>query len=160
MLVIGLGSNLGDRLGNLRAAAREIGLVAGIEVRARSSVVCSAPVGGPPQADYLNGALGVLTALSPRSVLERAREIEVALGRPRPDPVRWGPRLIDIDLLWMAGVIVEEPDLLLPHPRLTERAFAMQPLLEVVPDAKDPRTGEPYGSFLAARWPLRKVGPL
>src|SRR5262245_39837193 len=103
----------------------------GIVVRARSSLYESPPAGGPPQGDYLNMAVAVETRLAPREVLERALAIERALGRVRPDPVRWGPRTIDIDVLWIDGETIDEPGLTVPHPRLAERAFALRPLLDV-----------------------------
>jgi 2-amino-4-hydroxy-6-hydroxymethyldihydropteridine diphosphokinase len=137
--VIGLGSNVGDRRSNLRAAVEALREVA--TVLAESSVVETKPVGGPPQPDYLNAAALVSFEGSPRALLQSLLAIEARLGRVRAE--RWGPRTIDLDLLWIDGVVVSEPDLVVPHPRLTERAFALQPLLEVAPDAIDPRTGAP-----------------
>jgi len=159
-IVLGLGSNLGDRLANLRRAASELAASAHITVLSRSSVVESEAVGGPPQPDFLNAAVLVETALAPADLLATTRSIEAALGRIRPDPERWGPRTMDIDLLWARGLVVDEPDLTLPHPRLSERAFALQPLLELVPDARDPRTGLRYADLPAASWVLRKVAAL
>lgn len=120
----------------------------------------SPPFGGPPQSDYLNSALLLGTSLSPREVLARALAVERGLGRIRPDPVRWGPRTIDIDMLWIEGLAVDEPGLLVPHPYLHERTFALRPLLDVAPDAVDPRSGERLsGLAQAAAAIARHAGP-
>jgi 2-amino-4-hydroxy-6-hydroxymethyldihydropteridine diphosphokinase len=114
-------------------------------LRAHSGVYETAPVGGPPQPAFLNGAILVECTLSPLALLEELQGIEKDLGRTRgPGDVRWGPRVIDLDLLWIDGVALEEPRLVVPHPRLTERAFALVPLLEVAPSARDPRTGAAF----------------
>jgi 2-amino-4-hydroxy-6-hydroxymethyldihydropteridine diphosphokinase len=159
-IVLGLGSNLGDRLANLRRAASELGASKQITILRRSNVVESEAVGGPPQPDYLNAAVLVETALAPIDLLARARSLEALLGRVRPDPERWGPRTIDIDLLWARGLVLDQAELDLPHPRLIDRAFALQPLLELVPDASDPCTGLRYADLPAASWVLRKVAAL
>jgi 2-amino-4-hydroxy-6-hydroxymethyldihydropteridine diphosphokinase len=111
-------------------------------VRARSRVLETAPVGGPPQDAYLNAAVLVDYNGSPGALLDELLRIEADLGRTRE--VRWGPRTVDLDLLWAGDAIVDEPRLVVPHPRLAERAFALVPLLDLVPDARDPRTGTPY----------------
>jgi 2-amino-4-hydroxy-6-hydroxymethyldihydropteridine diphosphokinase len=119
--------------------------VTGLTLRACSSVYETAPVGGPPQPAFLNGAVLVECTLSPLALLQELQGIEKDLGRTRgPGDVRWGPRLIDLDVLWIDGVALEEPRLVVPHPRLAERAFALVPLLEVAPSARDPRTGALY----------------
>ena len=83
--------------------------------------------------------------LSPLALLDALLAIERDLGRTREDDtIRWGPRTIDLDVLWIDGVSVDDPRLLVPHPRMHERAFALVPLLDVAPGARDPRTGEPY----------------
>ncbi len=158
-LVIGLGSNLGDRAATLAAACDQVARADGLALVARSSLWETSPVGGPPQPDYLNAAALLVGSLAPRVVLERLLAVEAALGRVRS--VRDAPRTIDLDLLWIDGEVVSEPDLLVPHPRLGERAFALAPLLEVAPDARDPRTGEPLAACLAALGlaGVRRVGP-
>jgi 2-amino-4-hydroxy-6-hydroxymethyldihydropteridine diphosphokinase len=153
-VVIGIGSNLGDRAGNLALAVARLGEDARVDVLARSLVYVTPPAGGPPQGDYLNCAALVSTALPARELLLRTLAIEHALGRVRPDPVRWGPRTIDLDILWIEGEAIDEPGLTVPHPRLGERAFALRPLLDVVPDAVDPTTGARYADLPAARVPL------
>jgi 2-amino-4-hydroxy-6-hydroxymethyldihydropteridine diphosphokinase len=137
-IVVGLGSNLGDRLAHLRAAVSSI--ERGFEVRACSSVYETAPV-GPPQPDYLNAAVRLWVMSTPETVLEALLAIERADGRVRTADNRWGARTIDLDILWIAGLALSSPTLTVPHPRLTERAFALLPLLDVAPDAVDPRTG-------------------
>lgn len=125
--VVGLGSNVGDRIGMLRAAVRKLP-----DVVAHSKVYETAPV-GPFQADYLNAAVRIETALEPRALFEMMLSIERDLGRVRRE--RWGPRTIDLDLLWIEGRIVNDADLVVPHPHLLERAFALLPLLDVAPGA-------------------------
>ena len=159
-IVVGLGSNLGDRLANLRGAVAELGTTSGLTVLGRSSVFESMAAGGPPQPDYLNAAVLLQSALCPAELCARTAGIEHALGRVRPDAVRWGPRTLDIDLLWSRGLVLEDPELELPHPRLTVRAFALQPLLELVPDACDPRSLRAYVSLPAASQGLRRVARL
>lgn len=146
--VVGLGSNLGDRLGALREARAALERCGAL--RASSSVWETAPVGGPPQGPFLNAALALDTPMSAVELLDAALAIELRLGRTRE--LRWGPRTIDLDLLWIDGLTVESPRLTVPHPRLHERAFAVVPLLEVAPDA-------PY-AVPASEVPLRRVcGP-
>lgn len=150
--VVGLGSNLGDRLALLRAAAARLpGVVAA------SSIYETAPV-GPPQPDYLNAAVlverpGAARAEEARALLETMLEIERGLGRVRAG--RWGPRTIDLDLLWVEGLAVGEPGLVVPHPHLDERAFALVPLLDVSPAAVHPRTGRRYADVAIDRSGLR-----
>jgi 2-amino-4-hydroxy-6-hydroxymethyldihydropteridine diphosphokinase len=130
-VVIGLGSNVGDRLANLREATSRIAALG--TVLARSSIYETAPVGGPAQADFLNAALLVEYMESASALLAALQSIEHDLGRVRTE--RWGPRTIDLDILWIDGEAIETPDLVVPHPRLGERAFALAPLLDVAPDA-------------------------
>jgi 2-amino-4-hydroxy-6-hydroxymethyldihydropteridine diphosphokinase len=120
----------------------------------------SPPAGGPPQGAYLNAALWLRVDLGPRELLRHALDIERELGRVRPEPVRWGPRVIDIDLLWIRDRIVDEPDLQVPHPRLRARPFALQPLVQVAPDAADPTDGMRYLALAAEGPPLPIVAEL
>lgn len=156
-VVLGLGSNLGDRAATIDAAVAALRADRALFVRSRSPLYETEPAGGPPQGDYLNAALLVVTALPPREVLDRALAVERSLGRVRPDPVRWGPRTIDIDVLWIEGEAVREPGLEVPHPRLVVRPFALRPLLDVAPDAGDPTTAERYADLPAASAPIRRV---
>jgi 2-amino-4-hydroxy-6-hydroxymethyldihydropteridine diphosphokinase len=132
--VIGIGANLGDRLATMRASVTAIEQVARVE--ARSRVYESAPVGGPEQPSFLNAALLVSFDGAPIALLEHLLSIEARLGRVRLE--RWGPRVIDLDVLWLDGVAIDTPGLVVPHPRLQERAFAVRPLLDVAPGARDP----------------------
>jgi 2-amino-4-hydroxy-6-hydroxymethyldihydropteridine diphosphokinase len=151
--VIGLGGNLGDRLANLRRAVSA--LRAHGNLVAASSVYETAPV-GPPQPDYLNAAISLETTLTPRALLDALLAIERAMGRVRD--VKWGPRTIDLDVLWILGVTIEEDDLIVPHPRLTERAFALLPLLDVAPEATDPKSGVKYASLSISHEGARDTG--
>jgi 2-amino-4-hydroxy-6-hydroxymethyldihydropteridine diphosphokinase len=148
-MVIGLGGNLGDRRATIERAVDALRADPALCVVTVSKLYETAPVGGPPQGDYLNGAVLVETALSAREVLDRLLAVEQRLGRVRRE--RNGPRTIDLDLLWIDGESVDEPGLEVPHPRLAERAFALHPMLDVAPDARDPRSGVPYSSLDAAR---------
>jgi 2-amino-4-hydroxy-6-hydroxymethyldihydropteridine diphosphokinase len=138
--VVGIGANLGDRLATMRHAVRRIEGVARVD--ARSRVYETAPVGGPTQPCFLNAAVLVTFDGAPLDLLGRLLAIEASLGRVRTE--RWGPRVIDLDVLWIEGVVVDVPALAVPHPRLRERAFAVRPLLDVAPEARDPRSGTAY----------------
>ncbi len=129
---LGLGSNLGDRLDALQ---RAVDLLAerGVRVVASSRVWETGPVGGPEDQDpYLNAVVRAETDLEPGDLLGAANAVEAALGRVRE--VRWGPRTIDIDILLIDDLILDDPALTVPHPRMTERAFVILPLLELDPD--------------------------
>jgi 2-amino-4-hydroxy-6-hydroxymethyldihydropteridine diphosphokinase len=153
-VVLGLGSNLGDRAASIGQAVSALAAAEGVRLLAAAPLYETPPCGGPPQGDYLNGAVLLEVSLSPREVLAVALEVERRLGRIRPDPVRWGPRTIDIDVLWIEGTTVDEPGLVVPHPRLAERPFAVRPLLDVAPDASDPRSGRRYADLPAAAAPI------
>lgn len=136
---IGFGANVGDRLATMRSALHALGEV--VRVEATSHVYATAPV-GPPQPEFLNAAALVRFEGDPEALLDALLAIEARLGRVRRE--RWGPRVIDLDVLWIEGVVLQSPRLVVPHPHLKERAFAVKPLLDVAPDATDPRTGERY----------------
>jgi 2-amino-4-hydroxy-6-hydroxymethyldihydropteridine diphosphokinase len=142
--VIGLGANLGNRLQTLEsalAALQRLGAVQGV-----SAVYETAPV-GPPQPDYLNAAVLLESTLGPAALLQELLAIERAHGRERQE--RWGPRTLDLDLLHAGDLTLSVPGLTLPHPELTRRAFALMPLLDVAPDARDPLSGLPYLELLS-----------
>ena len=142
--VVALGSNLGDRLENLKGALRSIALIA--EVKATSSFYETNPVGGPEQPDYLNAVAILHCNLSPEDLLLQLHQIEYEAGRTRE--VRWGARTLDLDLISASTnsstssstsympVIIETELLVLPHPRAHERAFVLQPWLEIEPEAQ------------------------
>lgn len=146
---IGLGANLGDRAANLRRAGEELGKLG--PIHARSRIYVTAPVGGPPQGTYLNAALELSSELRPEALLAHALDIERGMGRERGAEVRWGPRLIDIDLL-LAGddgeLTMVAPGLELPHPRLAERAFALAPLVDLAPQLMHPRAHRTLSALL------------
>jgi 2-amino-4-hydroxy-6-hydroxymethyldihydropteridine diphosphokinase len=140
--IVGIGGNIGDRLAYLREAVRRLREL--VAIIATSRVYQTEPV-GPPQARYLNAAALVQTDFSPRELLTTLLDVERAMGRIRNE--RWGPRTIDLDLLWIEGVHVSEAGLEVPHPRLEERAFALVPLLDVAPDAIHPLTKMRYAEI-------------
>jgi len=128
---LGLGSNLGDRLGNLRRAVALLGRRDGIRVLRTSRVFETDPV-GPPQPDYLNAVAEVETSLTARELLDECLAVERDIGRVRSE--RWGPRVIDVDLLTFDDQQIDEPGLTVPHPRMHERGFVLLPLLELDSD--------------------------
>lgn len=145
-VVIGLGANLGHPRLTLGGAVSELASTA--ELSAVSSLYATLPVGGPPQPDYLNAAVRLRWGGTPPELLEQLLRIERALGRERRE--RWGPRTLDLDVLWIRDLAWSAPNLTVPHPRLRERAFALCPLLELVPDAVDPGDGSRYERVLEA----------
>jgi len=138
---VGVGSNLGDRLAHLRAAVS--GLSAVSRVAAVSSVYETAPIGGPEQGPFFNAVVVIETAHTPRGLLRELLVIERSRGRVRD--TRWGPRTLDLDLILWDRQPVSEPGLAIPHPRMLDRRFVLEPLLEVWPDAR-----MPDGSSIAA----------
>jgi 2-amino-4-hydroxy-6-hydroxymethyldihydropteridine diphosphokinase len=158
-VVVGLGSNVGDRSANLDAAIARLRGDRELHVLRRSPTYETPPAGGPPQGDYFNAAVLLVTSLDARAILDRALAIERDLGRVRSTETRLGPRPIDLDLLWIEGEAIDEDGLTVPHPRLFERPFALRPLLDVAPDAADMQTAQPFASLPAASVPLNQVAP-
>lgn len=144
LAVIGLGSNLGDRRALLRRALDGLAAL-GTPVRI-SALYETEPV-GPPQPLFLNAAVALESSLAPLALLDGLLALEISLGRVRQE--RWGPRSIDLDILWADTGVFLAPRLTVPHPELRRRAFALRPLLDVAPDAVDPRDGTPYRAVLA-----------
>ena len=142
---VALGSNLGDRRGHLRRA------VAGLpDVVAVSGVYETDPVGGPAgQPPFLNAVVELETHLGPRALLEVAKHLEEEAGRVRTE--RWGPRSLDVDVLLVGDLVVDEPDLQVPHPRLRQRAFVLVPLHDLAPEVAGARPDDPS---------VRPAGPL
>lgn len=130
---LGIGSNLGDRTFHLQQAKALIHELPNTRFLRSSSIHETDPVGGPPQGKYLNAVWEIETALPPKELKERLREIEEKLGRKRVDPKN-APRPIDLDILFYGDQVVAEDDLKIPHPRLHERAFVLEPLFELIPD--------------------------
>jgi 2-amino-4-hydroxy-6-hydroxymethyldihydropteridine diphosphokinase len=142
-----LGANIGDREAAIREAFRMLGAVC--DELALSSVYETEPMEVEQQPRFLNAVATGTTWLAPPELLAAAHDIERSLGRDRSAEQRRGPRTIDIDILLYGGVVSCDPVLILPHPRIAERAFVLVPLLELSPDLADPRTGEPYAAALA-----------
>jgi 2-amino-4-hydroxy-6-hydroxymethyldihydropteridine diphosphokinase len=138
---VGLGSNLGDREATIRSALAELGATPGIEVRAVSQLRETDPVGYVDQPRFLNGAAELETTLEPRELLAVLLGIERRFGRDRAAGPRFGPRTLDLDLLLYDDLVLAEPGLELPHPRLHERLFVLEPLAELDPDLDLPRWG-------------------
>jgi 2-amino-4-hydroxy-6-hydroxymethyldihydropteridine diphosphokinase len=138
---LGLGSNLGDRAQTLASAIAALRATPGIVVLAESSVRETAPWGPVPQPHYLNAVASVETELAPPLLLRRLLEIEQALGRDRANEVRFGPRTLDLDILLFGDDVIAEPGLEIPHPRIAERAFVLEPLVELDPGLVIPGEG-------------------
>jgi 2-amino-4-hydroxy-6-hydroxymethyldihydropteridine diphosphokinase len=137
--VLSAGANLGDRLGTLQGCVQAIAELPDTDVLAISPVYQTAPVGGPPQPDYLNAVLLIQTGLPPRGLLDAIGGIEARFGRVRAE--RFGPRTLDIDVISYAGQVSDDPELTLPHPRAHERAFVLAPWHDIDPAAELPGHG-------------------
>ncbi|MFW6045174.1 MAG: 2-amino-4-hydroxy-6-hydroxymethyldihydropteridine diphosphokinase [Planctomycetota bacterium] len=133
---IALGSNLGQRRTILRGAFSHLDQHETIRVVSTSRFYETEPVGGPEQGKYLNAAAGLLTGLTPHELLYALQTIEDHFGRTRR--VRWGPRTLDLDLLLYEDRIIQSRDLTVPHPRMHQRRFVLEPLAEIAPDAVHP----------------------
>jgi 2-amino-4-hydroxy-6-hydroxymethyldihydropteridine diphosphokinase len=138
-VVLALGSNLGESAAILQGAVDDLGRTPGIALLAVSSVFETDPVGGPEQDDYLNAVVLASTDLTSRELLSQTQRIEADWHRVRA--TRWGPRTLDIDVIAMGDLVLDTPDLVIPHPRAHERAFVLVPWSEVAPDATVPGRG-------------------
>lgn len=137
--VLALGSNLGDRLATLQGGVDALLGPPGLALVALSPVYETVPVGGPPQAEYLNAVLIADTALPAADLLRRGQAAEAAFGRIRQEV--WGPRTLDVDVIVYGDVVSDDPELTLPHPRAAQRAFVLAPWLDADPDAELPGHG-------------------
>jgi 2-amino-4-hydroxy-6-hydroxymethyldihydropteridine diphosphokinase len=155
---VGLGANLGDREDTIRRAVALVDELAGVSVVGVSSLRETEPWGPVEQPRYLNGAVAVETDLPPRELLDAMLDVERRLGRARDDEERWGPRTIDLDLLLYGDLVLEEPGLDVPHPRLHERRFALEPLAELAPGALVPGRGTAAELLRALETPPRGTG--
>ncbi len=151
-VILGLGSNVGDRVKNINQAVDDLRLDRDMHVLKVSPLYETAPQGGPPQADFVNGAVLVLTSLPAADILKRALDVETKLGRVRDQ--KNDPRIIDLDILWIEGEAVDEDGLIVPHPRLVERSFALRPLVDLAADAKDEQ-GAAYADLDLAKVDLK-----
>ena len=142
---LGFGSNLGDREASYRQSIEKLSSTTGVEVVRFSSLLENPPM-GPPQPDYLNGVIEISTTLSPPDLLEQLQLIETKMGRTRD--VVWGPRTVDLDILFWGSKILDSDDLKIPHPGACERRFVLEPLAEIAPDIIDPRSGRIISEIL------------
>lgn len=152
-VLLGLGANQGDRHANLRRGIALLAYGVGTEVVRVSSWIETSPEGGPPQGPYLNGAVEIRSSLQPRRLLTRLHTIERQLGRVRG--TLNGPRPLDLDILLHGDLVIDEPGLVIPHPRMLERGFVLGPLAEIAPERLHPITGrtvrEHWAAWRAAR---------
>ena len=136
---IALGSNLDGPREQVLSAYEHIGRLPATRLEARSRLYATRPMGPQDQPDFINGAAGVLTQLEPKVLLESLLEIERQMGRVRRE--QWGPRLIDLDLVWMVGAVIHEPGLIVPHPGVSSRNFVLYPLSDIAPTLDIPGHG-------------------
>ncbi|MFC1651081.1 2-amino-4-hydroxy-6-hydroxymethyldihydropteridine diphosphokinase [Candidatus Latescibacterota bacterium] len=157
---LGLGSNLGDRFGCLLEAVERLNSESGITVANVSPVYETAPVGGIEQPDYFNAAAEIETVLEPEKLLGTCLAIEHDMGRVRAE--KWGPRVIDIDILFYGDIIIESADLTVPHPSLDSRAFVLCPLSDIAPDLVHPASGKTVNDLRIAAGDagIRKISNL
>lgn len=150
---LSLGSNIGDRPASIARAIACLCCEGDVVLRRLSSLYLTEPWGYEDQEDFLNAAAEIETHLAPRDLLSRAKGIEHEMGRIlRP---RWGPREVDIDILFYGNMVVEEDDLRIPHPYLCQRGFVLTPLAEIAPDLVHPETGLKVSAHLDM---IRKAG--
>lgn len=152
---IGLGSNIGDKTGNLKKAIDELGRVSGNKVLAVSSFYKTEPVGEVEQDWFINAVVKIETGLIPRELLKTLLDIERNLGRIRE--IKWGPRIIDLDILLYDDLVIEEEGLAVPHPHLHERGFALTPLAEIAPGYVHPRLKKSISEILSVFKGSKKI---
>ncbi|HET8893403.1 MAG TPA: 2-amino-4-hydroxy-6-hydroxymethyldihydropteridine diphosphokinase [Gaiellaceae bacterium] len=145
---VALGSNLGDREATLRAAVDALAATEGVEVVAVSRLIDTAPVGNVDQPRFLNGVVALETELPARELLDLLLAVEQRFGRVREGVPAQGPRTLDLDLLLYGDAQIDEPGLRVPHPRLHERSFVLEPLADVAPGLEVPGKG-PIQALLA-----------
>jgi 2-amino-4-hydroxy-6-hydroxymethyldihydropteridine diphosphokinase len=143
---VSIGTNLGDRAAALVLAVRALDTTPGTRVVALSPVFETAPVGPPPQGPYLNAVVALATSLGARALLERLLAIEREAGRSRAG-ARWAARTLDLDLLLHGADVVAEPGLVVPHPRIAERAFVLEPFAALAPRLPHPTAGATIGAL-------------
>ncbi len=134
-IFLGLGSNIGDRTANITRAGLLVGEIPGVRVVRMSSLIETGPVGYEDQPDFINAVMEIEATLPPRRLLDEIKRIERRMGRQ--ETFRFGPRLIDIDILLFGDRVVDEPGLTIPHPRMHEREFVLGPLAEIAPEVAE-----------------------
>ena len=154
---IGIGSNLADPRAQVLRAMDRIASISGVRLVLRSGLYGSRPMGPADQPDFVNAVAGVLTQLAPGALLHEVRAIERAFGRPESRQ-KWGPRILDLDLLVYGRLRSADPELVLPHPGVVERNFVLYPLAEIAPDLEVPGLGRV--TDLKARVSAEAIWPL
>ncbi|MBY0560518.1 2-amino-4-hydroxy-6-hydroxymethyldihydropteridine diphosphokinase [Hyphomicrobium sp.] len=132
--ILALGTNLGNRIENIEEAIRRLTADGSIRLVSRSKLYRSAPWGVTDQDWFINACIAIQTTLSPHELLKRCQAVENDMGRVRT--MRWGPRIIDVDILTFGDLTIAEPDLTVPHPLIGERAFVLVPLKDVAPELR------------------------
>lgn len=145
-VLLGIGTNLGDKKANLEKAVQNIRGIEGVEVTAVSSFYATAPWGKTDQDEFLNGVVEIETDIPPLELLKKLQEIEIKMGRERKE--KWGPRNIDIDILLYGEEVMDLEELKVPHPYMRERLFVLVPLNEIRPDLVFPDDGAKIGEVL------------
>ena len=145
---IGIGSNEGDRLANISRAVRAMGELPDVRLVQMATIIETDPVGGPPQDPYLNTVVELDTTLRPRELLATLQAIERQLGRV-PSAQRWAPRPMDLDILLYEDQVIQEERLSIPHPRMHERRFVLEPLAQLAPEVQHPLLKQPIAALLS-----------
>lgn len=153
---IGLGTNLGDRELKLLMAVAELGKLPGTRVTALSPFYETEPVGGVPQDNFYNAAARIATSLSPLELLDQLKRIETEVFHRVPSG-HWGPRSMDLDLLLYGDLVLSQERLTIPHPRLAERRFVLQPLADIAPSLVHPTLGKSIAQLLASLGTTERV---
>ncbi|GAW67687.1 2-amino-4-hydroxy-6-hydroxymethyldihydropteridine pyrophosphokinase [Geoanaerobacter pelophilus] len=151
-----MGSNLGDRELKLLVAVAELGKLPGTRVTGVSQFYETEPVGGVPQDNFYNAVARIVTTLSPFLLLDELKRVETEVFQ-RKSSKRWGPRSMDLDILLYGELVLDSEQLTIPHPRLAERRFALQPLADLAPDLVHPVLGKSVAQLLAALTTTEKV---
>lgn len=144
-VIIAVGSNMGDRLSYIQKAGELLESLSESEIQ-KSSIWESEPIGGAKYT-FLNCAAKIVTSLKPEILLKKMKEFEQACGREK-NPVRWGPRLIDLDLIAFGDLVIQKEDLIIPHPEFKNRLFVLLPLQEIDSDWRDPIVQQPIGELI------------